>query len=134
MLDRLAGSFAGAALAQTIGVDRSFTLPQVIADHTIAPARAGYLEVLLGLLERTGRAERNGVEWRLIGGDPSPAPDTAWREALARHPAHLPSLQLIARCGEAIQAMLRDQIDPREALPAPAGLDALDHLHDSHPL
>ena len=75
-------------------------------------------------------AERDGAAWRLAGGDPGQTPAELWREALARHPAHLPSLQLTARCGEALPAVLRGEAD---AAPE-AGSDILAQLYDADPL
>ena len=112
-LDRLASAYTRTALAEVIG-----------------PAQTRAIAGLLARLESAGMAERDGAAWRLAGGDPVQTPTELWRKALARHPAHLPSLQLIAGCGEALPAVLRGEAD---AAPE-AGSDILAQLYDADPL
>ena len=127
MLDRLAMAYARVALAEVIGAGGAFVPP---APKTNGPAQPRAIATLLARLENAGMAERDGAAWRLAGGDPVQTPTELWREALARHPAHLPSLQLIARCGEALPAVLRGEAD---AAPE-AGSDILAQLYESDPL
>jgi acyl transferase domain-containing protein len=127
-LDRLAMVYARAALAEITGASGAFVLPAPKANGSAPPARA--VARLLARLENAGMAQRDGAAWRLAGGDPARTPTELWREALARRPAHLPSLQLIARCGDALPAVLRGQAD---AAPE-SGSDFLAQLYDADPL
>jgi acyl transferase domain-containing protein/NADPH:quinone reductase-like Zn-dependent oxidoreductase/acyl carrier protein len=128
MLDRLAMAYTRAALAEIIGASGAFILPTFKANGSTPPARA--IARLLARLENAGMAECDGAEWRPAGGDPGRTPAELWREALARYPAHLPSLQLIARCGEALPAVLRGEADAA----LESGSDILAQLYDADPL
>ena len=128
MLDRLAMAYARAALAEIIGASGAFILPAFKANGSTPPARA--IARLLARLENAGMAERDGAAWRLADGDPAQTPAELWREAVARYPAHLPSLQLTARCGEALPAVLRGEADAAPEL----GSDILAQLYDADPL
>ena len=133
-LDRLAASYARAALAEIIGADGAFTPPALKANGSPPPARARIIARLLARLETTGLATRDGTAWRLAGNDTEPTPTALWREALACHPAHLPSLQLIARCGDALAAILRRAAEPGDVAALEPDADALDQLYDADPL
>ena len=128
MLDRLAMAYTRAALAEIIGAGGSFIAPAAKANGSTPPAPASAR--LLARLEDAGMAERDGAAWRLAGDDPARTPMELWCEALSRYPAHLPSLQLIARCGEALPAVLRGEADATPEL----GNDILAQLYDADPL
>ena len=133
-LDHLAASYARAALAEIVGADGSFVPPALKTNGTAPPPRARIIARLLALLENRGMVKRDGGAWRLAGGDAEQTPTMLWREALESYPAHLPSLQLIARCGDAFPAILRHAAEPEAgAASEPAG-DALDQLYDADPL
>ncbi len=132
--DRLAASYARAALTEIIGAGGAYTAPSVKANGSAPPARARSTARLLALAERLGTAKREGSAWRPAGSDPSQTPMELWREALTRYPAQLPSLQLIARCGEALPAALLHAAEPADdATPEAAG-DILDQLYDADPI
>ena len=84
---------------------------------TAAPERAAYRAALQDL---------TGTD----AADPLPL----WREAVSRHPAHLAALQLVARWGEALPAILRGDTDPRDLDGTGQGFDAKEQLYDSDPI
>src|SRR6516164_7004032 len=132
LLDRVAATYAGEALAQIVDCGHRFTVSQVIAERGVAPELEHYLDNLLALASRAGMAERDGAGWRLTRS--SAAAEPLWREAIARYPAHLASLQLIARFGAAIPEILQSRIDPLDLLSAEPGFDAVEQLYDCDPL
>ena len=79
-------------------------------------------------------AERDQAEWRLADIGSTAEPECLWRQAIARCPAHLASLQLIARYGAALPGILRSEIDPVDLVSAERGFDAVEQLYDSDPL
>jgi phthiocerol/phenolphthiocerol synthesis type-I polyketide synthase C len=132
LLDRVAGIYAGEALAQIVGGSHRFTVAQLIAERGVAPEIEHYLDKLLALARRAGVAERNGAEWRLAGS--SAAAEALWREAIARCPAHLASLELVPRFAAAIPGILVSGIDPLDSFSAEPGFDAVEQLYDCDPL
>jgi len=132
LLDRVAAIYAGEALAQIVGGSHRFTVAQLIAERGVAPEQEHYLDRLLALARRAGVAEGDGAEWRLAGS--SAAAETLWREAIARYPAHLASLQLIARFAATIPGILQSRIDPLDLLSTEPGFDAVEQLYDCDPL
>jgi acyl transferase domain-containing protein/NADPH:quinone reductase-like Zn-dependent oxidoreductase/acyl carrier protein len=122
-LDRVAASYAAEALVGAFGRDR-FTVSQLVAERRIAPQQEHYLGKVLAFVHRAGGAERHQA---------APA-ECLWREAIARFPAHLASLQLIARYGAALPGILRSEIDPLDLVSAERGFDAVEQLYDSDPL
>src|SRR4029077_20047079 len=151
LLDRVAAIYAGEALAQIVGGSHRFTVAQLIAERGVAPEQKHYLDKLLalarsaGVVERDGAewrpagsltaagvVERDGAEWRLAGS--SAAAEILWREAIALYPAHLASLQLIARFAAAIPGILQSRIDPLDLLSVEPGFDAVEQLYDCDPL
>ena len=98
----------------------------------VAPERKHYLDKLLALARRARVAEHDGAEWRLAGS--SAAAEPLWREAIARYPAHLASLQLIARFAAAIPEILQSRIEPLDLLSGEPGFDAVEQLYDCDPL
>ena len=79
-------------------------------------------------------AERDQAEWRLAEIGSTASAEALWRQAIARYPAHLASLQLIARYGAALPGILRSEIDPGDLVSGERGFDAVEQLYDSDPL
>jgi phthiocerol/phenolphthiocerol synthesis type-I polyketide synthase C len=132
-LDRVAAAYAVEALTSAFG-RRRFTVSQLVAEQRIAPQQEHYLGKVLAFAHRAGVAERDQAEWRLAEiGSTAPA-ECLWREAIARCPAHLASLQLIARYGAVLPGILRSEIDPADLVSAERGFDAVEQLYDSDPL
>ncbi len=132
-LDRVAAAYTAEALVGAFGRDR-FAVPELVAERRIAPEQEHYLGKVLAFAHRAGMAERDQAEWRLAEiGSAAPA-ECLWREAIARYPAHLASLQLIARYGAALPGVLRSEIDPADLVSAERGFDAVEQLYDSDPL
>ncbi|HEX4615523.1 MAG TPA: SDR family NAD(P)-dependent oxidoreductase, partial [Stellaceae bacterium] len=132
-LDRVAAVYAAEALTSAFG-RRRFTVSKLIAEQRIAPEQEHYLRRVLALAHQAGMAECDRAEWRLAEiGSTAPA-ECLWREAVARYPAHLASLQLIARYGAALPRILRSEIDPVDLVSAGRGFDAVEQLYDSDPL
>jgi len=95
-----------------------------------AYARQALATVATAALERAVyRAALQG----LTGADRAD-PSQLWRDAVSRHPAHLAALQLVARWGEALPAILRGEVDPRDLDGAGQGFDAKEQLYDSDPI
>jgi phthiocerol/phenolphthiocerol synthesis type-I polyketide synthase C len=132
LLDRVAAVYAREALAQIVGGSHRFTIAQLIAERGVAPEQEHYLERLLALARSAGVVERDGAGWRLAGS--SAAAEILWREAVARYPAHLASLQLITRFAAAIPGILQSRIEPADLLSAELGFDAVEQLYDCDPL
>ncbi len=132
-LDRVAAANAAAALVGAFGQDR-FIVSQLVADRRIGPEQEHYLGKVLAFAHQAGVAERDQAEWRLAEiGCRAPA-ESLWREATARYPAHLASLQLIARYGAALPGILRSEIDAVDLVSAERGFDTVEQLYDSDPL
>ncbi|TMJ66520.1 MAG: acyltransferase domain-containing protein, partial [Alphaproteobacteria bacterium] len=132
-LDRVAAAYAAEALASAFG-RRRFTVSQLVTERRIAPQQAHYLGKVLAFAHRSGVAEHDEAEWRLTEIGATAAPECLWRQAIARYPAHLASLQLIARYGAALPGILRSEIDPVDLVSAERGFDAVEQLYDSDPL
>ena len=132
-LDRVAAAYAAEALASAFG-HRRFTVSQLVTERRIAPQQAHYLGKVLAFAHRSGVAEHDEAEWRLTEIGATAAPECLWRQAIARYPAHLASLQLIARYGAALPGILRSEIDPVDLVSAERGFDAIEQLYDSDPL
>jgi acyl transferase domain-containing protein/NADPH:quinone reductase-like Zn-dependent oxidoreductase/acyl carrier protein len=132
-LDRVTAAYAAEALTSAFGRHR-FTVSKLIAEQRIAPEQEHYLGKVLAFAHQAGLAERDRAEWRLGEiGSTAPA-ECLWREAVGRYPAHLASLQLIARYGAALPGILRSEIDPADLVSAERGFDAVEQLYDSDPL
>src|ERR1700730_2629274 len=132
-LDRVAAVYAAEALTSAFS-ERRFTVSQLIAEQRIAPEQEHYLGRVLAFAHQAGMAERHRAGWRLAEiGSRAPA-ECLWCEAIARYPAHLASLQLIARYGAALLRILRSEIDPADLISAERGFDAVEQLYDSDPL
>jgi phthiocerol/phenolphthiocerol synthesis type-I polyketide synthase C len=132
-LDRVAAAYAMEALTSAFG-RRRFVVSKLIVEQRIAPQQEHYLGKVLAFAHQAGLAERNQAEWRLAEiGSTAPA-ECLWREAVARYPAHLATLQLIARYGAALPGILKSEIDPADLVSAERGFDAVEQLYDSDPL
>ena len=132
-LDRVAAAYAAEALALAFG-RRRFVVSQLIAEQRIAPQQEHYLGKVLAFAHRAGMVERDQAEWCLADVGSTAVPECLWRQAIARCPAHLASLQLIARYGAALPGILRSEIDPVDLVSAERGFDAVEQLYDSDPL
>ncbi|MGC1884834.1 MAG: type I polyketide synthase [Stellaceae bacterium] len=133
LLDQVAAGYAAEALMSAFG-RRRFTVSQLTAEQRIGLQQEHYLGKVLAFADRAGMAERDEAEWRLAEiGSTAPA-ECLWREAIIRYPAHLASLQLIARYGAALPGILRSEIDPVDLVSAQRGFDAVEQLYDSDPL
>ncbi len=132
-LDRAAAAYAAEALTSTFG-RRRFVVSQLIAEQRIAPEQEHYLGKVLAFAHRARMAERDQAEWRLAEIGSTAPGELLWRQAIARYPAHLASLQLIARYGAALPEILRSEIDPADLVSAERGFDAVEQLYDSDPL
>ncbi len=133
LLDRVAAAYIGEALTSVFDRGR-FTVSQLVAERRIAPQQEHYLGKVLAFVHRAGMAEHDQAEWCLTDFGPTAAPECLWRHAIARCPAHLPSLQLIARYGAALPGILRSETDRVDLVSAERGFDAVEQLYDSDPL
>jgi phthiocerol/phenolphthiocerol synthesis type-I polyketide synthase C len=131
-LDRVAAAYAAEALTSAFG-RRRFAVSKLIAERRIAPQQEDYLDKVLAFAHRAGAAERDKAEWCLAEIGSTAAHECLWREAIARHPAHFASLQLIARYGAALPGILRSEIDPVDLVSVERGFDAIEQLYDSDP-
>jgi acyl transferase domain-containing protein/NADPH:quinone reductase-like Zn-dependent oxidoreductase/acyl carrier protein len=132
-LDRVAAACAAASLTSAFG-RRRFVVSKLIAEQRIAPQQQHYLGKVLAFARRMGIAECDHTEWRLAEMDSTAPAECLWREAIARYPAHLASLQLIARYAAALPGILRSEIYPVDLVSAERGFDAVEQLYDSDPL
>jgi acyl transferase domain-containing protein/NADPH:quinone reductase-like Zn-dependent oxidoreductase/acyl carrier protein/SAM-dependent methyltransferase len=132
LLDRVAAAYAGEALAQVAGGSRRFSVAQLIAERAVAPEQEPHLDKVLAIARQAGVAVQDGSEWRLVGS--SDAAETLWRQAIVRYPAHLASLQLIARHAAAIPGILQSGRDAPDLLSAEPGFDAIEQLYDCDPI
>jgi phthiocerol/phenolphthiocerol synthesis type-I polyketide synthase C len=133
LLERVAATYVRETLARVVG-SGPFTVSQVIAERAVAPEREHYLGRLLARAHQAGVVEHDAAEWRLAKTDASAAAECLWRQAIARYPAHLASLQLIPRYATAIPEILLSQIDPFDVIFAEQGFDAIEQLYDCDPL
>ena len=133
-IDRIAAAYVRQAVTDLAGGNPRFDVRRLVADGGVAADRGRYLEQLLVLLERAGLAEREGAEWSFANVTPIAAPEKHWRQALAEYPAHLASLEAIARWGEALPGILRAEIDPAAIVSSGRGFDVIEQLRDLDPL
>jgi phthiocerol/phenolphthiocerol synthesis type-I polyketide synthase C len=132
VLDRLAASYTLAAFAELADASGRYSPPAPTPAAAATPPRMRTVSRLLAMLEGAGLAKRDGDAWRLA--DSQPAPAGLWRDALARFPASLQSLQLVARCGETLTAVLRHDRSPDDdSAPGRTG-KVLEMLYDADPL
>ncbi|HUI35250.1 MAG TPA: SDR family NAD(P)-dependent oxidoreductase [Stellaceae bacterium] len=128
-LDRLAAAYAHAGLADAEGI---YSPPLAKTNGGGPSTQVRVIARLLALVERAGFATREGAGWRFTAGARPPV--ELWREALARWPVHLPSLQLIARCGESLTTVLgHDDASHDEDAVRQVG-EVLEPLYDADPL
>ena len=131
-LDRLAASYAQAGFADLADAKGIYAPPPAKTNGAGPPIQARVIARLLALVEQAGLAEREGTAWHFAESDPTPI--ELWREALARFPAHWPNLQLIARCGETLTAILRPSSVSQSDTAAGQDREALEALYDADPL
>ncbi|HEV2185879.1 MAG TPA: SDR family NAD(P)-dependent oxidoreductase, partial [Stellaceae bacterium] len=132
VLDHLAASYARSAFAELAGAKGAYTPPSAKTNGSGPSVQARMAARLLALVEQAGLATHDGSDWRFA--ESELAPVALWRDALAHWPAHLPSLQLIAHCGESLTAFLSADSDPHgDETPHPDG-ELLDALYDADPL
>jgi phthiocerol/phenolphthiocerol synthesis type-I polyketide synthase C len=131
-LDRVAASYVQAAFADLADARGLYTPPRAKTNGAGPSTQARLIAKLLTLVEQAGLAERDGDSWRLA--DRKTAPIELWREALARFPANLPSLQLIARCGETLAAILRPNSSSHDDNAIGQDGEILEALYDADPL
>src|SRR5579864_136010 len=132
VLDHLAASYARLAFAELADAKGTYTPPPAKTNGSGPSTQARIAARLLTLVEQAGLATHNGAGWRFAESDP--APIALWREALARWPAHLPSLQLIARCGESLTAFLSADGDSHDDEAPHQDGEVLEALYDADPL
>lgn len=120
-LEKLSLEWIRQALLE-LAPDRRFTVDQLIEQGGV-PARFGTLiERYLARLQRNGWAEGAGNEWELPRRPGSESVPEVWRDAVPRLPACHVELLSIWRSGRRLAAVLRGEIDPRQAaLSAHAG-------------
>jgi acyl transferase domain-containing protein/NADPH:quinone reductase-like Zn-dependent oxidoreductase/acyl carrier protein len=131
-LDGLAASYAQAAFADLADAHGLYTPLRAKTNGAGPPVEARVITKLLALVEQAGLAERDGDSWRLA--DRKTTPIELWREALARFPANLPALQLIARAGETLTAILRHDSSSNDDSAAGQDSEILEALYDADPL
>ncbi len=132
-LDRVAAACAAEALTSAFG-RRRFVVSKLIAEQRIASQQEHYLGKVLAFARRAGIAECDHTEWRLAEISSAAPAECLWREAVARHPSYLASLQLIARYGAALPGIVRSKIDPVDLVSVERGFDAVEQFYDSDPL
>nr|UXE44096.1 L-threonine 3-dehydrogenase [uncultured bacterium] len=125
--DRVAAAYAQTAFAELADATGLYIPPAYKTNGAGPSPRARAIARLLALVEQAGMASRDGDGWRLAESDQTPI--QLWCEALRRFPAHLPSLQLIARCGEKLATTLRGEDDATAQ-----DSELLETLYDGDPL
>ena len=133
-LDRLAAAYAARALRALGASETPFTVPGLVQQARLAPEGEPYLGALLAMLDRHGAALRSGAEWRLRGDAAGEDPSALWRRLVADHPDHLASLELVARCGERLEALLRGEADAESLLFSERDFNAGEQFEDSDPM
>jgi acyl transferase domain-containing protein/SAM-dependent methyltransferase/acyl carrier protein len=133
MLERIAVAYAARAIERIGEGATSFTLDDLVEKDIVSRRNLPYLRALLGMLERRAILERTGSGWRR-GPAALEAPEPLWRSAIAAHPSHLASLELVARCGERIPAFLASSGEEDAQSPLLRDADLVEQLVESDPL
>ncbi|HUK10491.1 MAG TPA: SDR family NAD(P)-dependent oxidoreductase [Stellaceae bacterium] len=132
-LEQLAALYARRALRR-IGLDETPKPVAALMERgRIEPEFGRYLEALLRLSESRGLASELAGAWSATGQMAEGAPEALWRSILAKHPDWLASLELIARCGEQVLAVLAGEVDAEPILSPERDFDAGEQLRDSDP-
>ncbi|HUN48115.1 MAG TPA: beta-ketoacyl synthase N-terminal-like domain-containing protein, partial [Stellaceae bacterium] len=132
-LDRLAVGYAARALRALGAGEAPFSVHGLVQQARLAPESEPYLGALLVMLERRGAALRSGTEWRLRDDGGGEDPAVLWRRLVAEYPDHLASLELVGRCGERLEAILRGEADAESLLFSERDFNAGEQFEDSDP-
>ena len=130
-----AGYFVAAlrALGWRPRARRTWTTASIAADGGIATEHRAVLERHLEFLTADGHLVHDGDRWRLRRALPVVDCGELWRSILARFPALLPELTLMRRCGEALPAILRGELDALGVLAPGGSLTILEELYQDAP-
>jgi len=132
-LDRLAAAYAQRALRRLGIGEEPCSLDALAERGRVLPDRLGLLEALLPLAERHGLVARRGDVWAMVEWPSAKAPEALWRDLLAEHPDCLASLDIVARWGEHLPALLRGEADPGELFFPERDFSAAEQLFDFDP-
>ncbi len=126
-LDRLAGAYAGCAIADLNPGDGTFDLARLARKGGIKRDQHGLLAKLLRMAEEDGQLTSVGSGWRWNKERVPEAPQAIWRELFEKHPRYYAELLLMSGAGDKLAARLRGE----EAGEPAAAL--LDQLFDTSP-
>ncbi|HEX4111431.1 MAG TPA: type I polyketide synthase [Stellaceae bacterium] len=133
MLERIAVAYAAKAIERIGEGSATVTLDDLVDKDIVSRRNLPYLRALLGMLERRDILQRTATGWR-HGRVAAEAPEPLWRGAIAAHPTHLASLELVARCGERIPAFLASSGEEDAQSPLLRDADLVEQLVESDPL
>ncbi|MFZ4764594.1 MAG: SDR family NAD(P)-dependent oxidoreductase, partial [Roseimicrobium sp.] len=71
--------------------------------------------------------------WQVVRKADLEAANAVWRSVATRHPAHIAECMLIEKCGRALPAVLRGELDPEALLLQGGGLTLCEHLFADSP-
>ncbi len=107
-MDRLAGAYAAAALAE-IGGRTPFTLRSLARRGDVDPEQDALLARLVAMAEADGAVTRTDQGWSWAASRPeAPEPGALWHDLVHAYPGYSAEWQALLRAGEALPAMLRD--------------------------
>jgi NADPH:quinone reductase-like Zn-dependent oxidoreductase/thioesterase domain-containing protein/SAM-dependent methyltransferase/acyl carrier protein len=130
-----AGYFVAAlrALGWRPRASQTWTTASLAAELRIAVEHHAVLERHLGFLAADGYLVHCGDRWKLRRALPEVDCGELWRAILARFPALFPELTLIRRCGEALPAILRGELDALSVVTPGGSLAILEELYQDAP-
>ena len=135
-LDLACAAYAERAIRQ-LGWDlspgASRTADDIAAGLGIVPRHRRLFGNLLDVLREEGLVERRGEEWAGTGKSPGPDPDGIVEALRGRHPRMIPQVELTAKCGRRLAAVLRGEEDPLHLLFEGGSFEATEALYRDSP-
>lgn len=135
-LDLACAAYAEKAIRR-LGWDLSPGAPRtadgIAAGLGIVPRHRRLFGKLLDVLGEEGLLARRGEEWTGTGKPPGPDPDGIIEALRERHPRMIPQVELTAKCGRRLAAVLRGEEDPLHLLFEGGSFEATEALYRDSP-
>ncbi|TFG57540.1 MAG: class I SAM-dependent methyltransferase, partial [Deltaproteobacteria bacterium] len=109
------------------------TADGIAAGLGIVPRHRRLFGKLLDVLREEGLVERRGEEWAGTGKPPGPDPDKIVELLRERHPRLKAQVELTAKCGRRLPAVLRGEEDPLHLLFEGGSFEATEALYRDSP-
>jgi len=133
LFDAMAAIFAYQTF-KALGVgEEVFSIDSLAKRAGIERGYKPLLARLLSFLEEDGLARRDQRVWSLLDVGELPSVEDIWLTILGDHPAYLPELVLMGRCGEYLPTLLKGEVQAADIRVPDNGGGTLEHLYESAP-